>query len=109
MKYPNIDAERARKGISNDLLAEQLGVSRKTLYNWMDKGTERRNQMEEMMNVETMALTAAQESGEKVRIFIVNGYQIQAEIIDFDANVILVKENGRKKMIYRTAISTIEF
>lgn len=38
MKYPNIDAERARKGISNDVLAEKLGVSRKTLYNWMDKG-----------------------------------------------------------------------
>lgn len=38
MKYPNIDAERARKGISNDALAEQLGVSRKTLYNWIDKG-----------------------------------------------------------------------
>lgn len=38
MKYPNIDAERVRKGMSNDNLAEQLGVSRKTLYNWMDKG-----------------------------------------------------------------------
>jgi len=38
VKYPNIDAERARKGISNDTLAAQLGVSRKTLYNWMDKG-----------------------------------------------------------------------
>lgn len=38
MKYPNIEAERARNGISNDALAEKLGVSRKTLYNWMDKG-----------------------------------------------------------------------
>ena len=38
VKYPNIDAERARKGISNDTLAAELGVSRKTLYNWMDKG-----------------------------------------------------------------------
>lgn len=38
MKYPNIDAERARMGISNDALAERLGVSRKTLYNWIDKG-----------------------------------------------------------------------
>lgn len=38
MKYPNIDAERARKGFSNDSLAEKLGVTRKTLYNWMDKG-----------------------------------------------------------------------
>ena len=38
MKYPNIEAERARRGISNDALAEQLGVTRKTLFNWMDKG-----------------------------------------------------------------------
>lgn len=38
MKYPNIDAERARKGISNDVLAEKLGVTRKTVYNWIDKG-----------------------------------------------------------------------
>ena len=38
MKYPNIEAERARRGISNDSLAEQLGVTRKTLFNWMDKG-----------------------------------------------------------------------
>lgn len=38
MKYPNIEAERARKGISNDSLAEKLGVARKTLYNWMEKG-----------------------------------------------------------------------
>lgn len=38
MKYPNIDAERARKGISNERLAEDLGVTRKTLYNWLNKG-----------------------------------------------------------------------
>lgn len=38
MKYPNIEAERARKGISNDRLAADLGVTRKTLYNWMFKG-----------------------------------------------------------------------
>lgn len=38
MKYPNIDAERARNGLSKENLAEKLGVSRKTLFNWMDKG-----------------------------------------------------------------------
>ncbi len=39
LKYPNIEAERARHGISNDSLAEDLGVSRKTLFNWMEKGS----------------------------------------------------------------------
>lgn len=38
MKYPNIEAERARKGLSNDMLANHLGVTRKTLYNWINKG-----------------------------------------------------------------------
>jgi transcriptional regulator with XRE-family HTH domain len=38
MKYPNIDAERARNGLSNDALAEKLGVTRKTLYNWVTNG-----------------------------------------------------------------------
>lgn len=38
IKYPNIEAERARHGVSNDALAEELGVSRKTLFNWMEKG-----------------------------------------------------------------------
>ena len=38
MKYPNIDAERARNGMSNDNLAEKLGIARKTLFNWMNSG-----------------------------------------------------------------------
>ena len=39
MKYPNIEAERARRGMSADALAQQLGVSRKTLYNWIANGS----------------------------------------------------------------------
>lgn len=38
MKYPNIEAERARKGMSQETLATELGVTRKTLFNWMDSG-----------------------------------------------------------------------
>lgn len=38
MKYPNIEAERARAGFSNDELARKLGISRKTLYNWCVNG-----------------------------------------------------------------------
>jgi len=38
MKYPNIDAERARHGINAEELARMLGVSRKTLYNWTVNG-----------------------------------------------------------------------
>lgn len=38
MKYPNIAAERARANMTNDDLANVLGVSRKTLYNWIRSG-----------------------------------------------------------------------
>lgn len=37
-KYPNIEAERARHGLSVQKLSEILGVSRKTYYNWISKG-----------------------------------------------------------------------
>lgn len=38
MKYPNIEAERARRGMSAEDLAQELGVGRKTLYNWTQNG-----------------------------------------------------------------------
>lgn len=38
MKYPNIDAERARCGLTTDDLSKALGVTRKTLYNWCNHG-----------------------------------------------------------------------
>lgn len=34
LKYPNIAAERARAGLTQEQLADKLGVTRKTLYNW---------------------------------------------------------------------------
>ena len=33
--YPNIDAERARNGMSKAMLAEKLGVSYSTFKSWM--------------------------------------------------------------------------
>ena len=38
MKYPNINAEMARNGMSRGDLAEKMGVCRKTVYNWLSKG-----------------------------------------------------------------------
>lgn len=37
-KFPNIEAERARNGMTAEALAAALGVSRKTLYNWCNSG-----------------------------------------------------------------------
>lgn len=38
MRYPNINAERARAGMSVEQLAAELNVSRKTVYNWINSG-----------------------------------------------------------------------
>lgn len=36
--YPNIDAERARRGWTLDEFASKMGVTRKTIYSWFKKG-----------------------------------------------------------------------
>lgn len=36
MKYPNIEAERARFGMSKDDFAKALGIATKTYYNWLN-------------------------------------------------------------------------
>ena len=38
MFYPNIAAERAKRKMSVDAMAEKLGVTRKTIYNWETSG-----------------------------------------------------------------------
>ena len=38
LRYPNIDAERARKNMSVDGLVKELGVCKKTYYNWLKRG-----------------------------------------------------------------------
>lgn len=40
MKYPNIEAERIRRGISKEDFAEAIGVSKRTLGNWQRGSTE---------------------------------------------------------------------
>ena len=39
MSYPNINAERSRAGMTVEDLAKHLGVTRKTVYNWMAHGS----------------------------------------------------------------------
>lgn len=39
MKFPNVEAERARKGMTKEDLAKALGISYRTLYNWLKSGS----------------------------------------------------------------------
>lgn len=38
LMYPNIEAERARKGLTQVEIATALGVTRKTYYSWVVEG-----------------------------------------------------------------------
>ena len=51
MRYPNINAERARMGLSWGQLAGILGVTRKTLYNWTTKGDIPQNALIQMTDI----------------------------------------------------------
>ncbi len=46
--YPNIEAERARKGLTKEELASILGVDRKTLRKWINGGNIPTNKLAEM-------------------------------------------------------------
>ena len=51
MRYPNIDAERSRKGMTYGELAQELGVCRKTLYLWVSDGRIPQSALEKMSHI----------------------------------------------------------
>lgn len=51
MPYPNINAERVRNGMTMDDLATCLGVTRKTVYNWMSHGNIPQTKLEAMSDL----------------------------------------------------------
>lgn len=51
MFYPNIAAERAKRRMSVDSLAEKLGVTRKTIYNWENAGSIPQSALEKMADL----------------------------------------------------------
>lgn len=48
--YPNIEAERARKGLTKEELATVLGVDRKTLRKWVNVGNIPMDKLNQMAN-----------------------------------------------------------
>ncbi len=49
--YPNIAAERARQNMSVSDLADALGVSRKTIYNWEKSGNIPQKALQKMSEI----------------------------------------------------------
>lgn len=56
MLYPNIEAERARNGMTKESLSEALGVNRKTYYNWVTKGNIPKEKLEKMADLFNVSL-----------------------------------------------------
>lgn len=63
--------------------------------------------MPELESLETKALDRAIDETAVVRLIFVTGYQCEALILDYDADVIVAKVKGRRWLIYRSALSTI--
>lgn len=47
-KYPNLEAERARYGLTVEKLTSALGVTRKTYYNWLNNGKIPQSKLEKL-------------------------------------------------------------
>lgn len=60
------------------------------------------------INIQDNTLQFLKDEGELVKIFLMKGFQIQGTIVDFDTFVILLDSEGRKQLIYKHAISTIQ-
>lgn len=66
--YPNIEAERARKGLTRKELAKILDIDRKTLRKWTNFGNiplAKLNQMADLFGVTTDYLLSAPAKGAK--------------------------------------------
>lgn len=51
LKYPNIEAERARAGLTQDELCKRLYIARKTYYNWITHGKIPMSQIERLARI----------------------------------------------------------
>ncbi|NLV93799.1 MAG: RNA chaperone Hfq [Candidatus Riflebacteria bacterium] len=60
------------------------------------------------VNIQDNVLQYLKSEREIIKIFLMKGFQIQGAIIDFDTFVILLESEGKKQLIYKHAISTIQ-
>ncbi|OIP30140.1 RNA chaperone Hfq [bacterium CG2_30_54_10] len=60
------------------------------------------------INIQDTILQALKGKAELVKIFLMKGFQIQGIVLDFDTFVILLEAEGKKQLIYKHAVSTIQ-
>ena len=54
-------------------------------------------------------LNQARKNGDKVKIYLVSGNQLEGKIEGFDNFVVILNIKGKQNMIYKHAISTVIF
>ena len=60
------------------------------------------------VNIQDNILQQLKKTDEQIKIFLMKGFQIQGTVIDFDTFVILLESEGKKQLIYKHAISTVQ-
>ena len=60
------------------------------------------------VNIQDNILQYLKEENEQIKIFLMKGFQIQGTVVDFDTFVILLESEGKKQLIYKHAISTVQ-
>lgn len=60
------------------------------------------------INIQDYVLQYLKDERELVKIFLMKGFQIQGSILDYDTFVVLLESEGKKQLIYKHAISTIQ-
>jgi host factor-I protein len=60
------------------------------------------------VSIQDTVLQGLKDRAVLVKIFLMKGFQIQGVVLDFDTFVILLESEGRKQLIYKHAISTIQ-
>jgi host factor-I protein len=60
------------------------------------------------INIQDSILLGLKTSGVQVKIFLMKGFQIQGVVLDFDTFVILLESEGKRQLIYKHAVSTIQ-
>lgn len=60
------------------------------------------------VNIQDTILQELKNRSESVKIFLMKGFQIQGTVLDFDTFVILLESEGKRQLIYKHAVSTIQ-
>ncbi|MBF0546314.1 MAG: RNA chaperone Hfq [Candidatus Riflebacteria bacterium] len=60
------------------------------------------------VNIQDNVLQILRNKGMQVKIFLMKGFQIQGVVLDFDTFVVLLESEGKKQLIYKHAVSTIQ-